>query len=190
MFAGPNSLPPFDRSPTNGFRCVRYLGGKGFPELPARQIEFPLRDYSKERPVSDDIFRVYAGLYAYDPTELNAVVEKVDESSEDWKMEKITFNAAYGNERMMAYLYLRKKATPPFQTVALNRPIMRRNKTLKIHICDQAALFVLASFESVQGVEFYLELCLVARNLRFGRISDVSPAEKSQHRANLKGNST
>jgi len=117
MFVAPNSLPPFDRSPTNGFRCVRYLGEKGIQELPGRPIEVQLRDYSKERAVSDDIFRVYAGLYAYDPTELNAVVEKVDESAEDWKMEKITFNAAYGNERMMAYLYLPKKATPPFQTV-------------------------------------------------------------------------
>ena len=36
---------------------------------------------------------------------------------EDWTAEKITYAAAYGNERAIAYLFLPKKAKPPFQTV-------------------------------------------------------------------------
>ena len=36
---------------------------------------------------------------------------------EDWIKERVTFNAAYGNERMIAYLFLPKKGTPPYQTV-------------------------------------------------------------------------
>jgi eukaryotic-like serine/threonine-protein kinase len=39
------------------------------------------------------------------------------QQSENWKREKITFDAAYGKERMIAYLFLPRKATPPFQTV-------------------------------------------------------------------------
>jgi len=44
------------------------------------------------------------------------VVESTHQT-DDWKQEKITFAAAYANERIIAYLYLPKKATPPFQTV-------------------------------------------------------------------------
>ena len=34
-----------------------------------------------------------------------------------WKKEKITFDAAYGTERVIAYLFLPKKVLPPYQTV-------------------------------------------------------------------------
>ncbi len=45
------------------------------------------------------------------------LLKKRDESPDDWIVEKITFNAAYGNERMIAYLYIPKNASPPFQTL-------------------------------------------------------------------------
>jgi len=57
-------------------------------------------------------------MYEYDKTELNAEIESVDDSSENWVREKITFDAAYGGERVIAYLYLpKKKGNPPFQTI-------------------------------------------------------------------------
>lgn len=34
-------------------------------------------------------------------------------------MEKVTFDAAYGNERVIAYLFLPRTAAPPYQTVVL-----------------------------------------------------------------------
>jgi dienelactone hydrolase len=43
-------------------------------------------------------------------------VESLGETK-DWKEEKITFDAAYGNERIIAFLFLPKKAPPPYQTV-------------------------------------------------------------------------
>jgi len=39
------------------------------------------------------------------------------QQTDDWKLEKITFDAAYGNERIIAYLFLPRKALPPFETV-------------------------------------------------------------------------
>ena len=42
-------------------------------------------------------------------TALDPVLEKRDENNEDWITEKISFNAAYGEERMLAYLFLTKK---------------------------------------------------------------------------------
>ena len=77
----------------------------------------PLRDYSKETPVSDEEFKFYKKLYAYDRIELNAVVESVDDSSRHWRKEKITFDAAYGGERVIAYLFLPKGIKPPYQAV-------------------------------------------------------------------------
>jgi cephalosporin-C deacetylase-like acetyl esterase len=43
-------------------------------------------------------------------------MESVHET-EDWREEKITFDAAYAGDRVIAYLFLPKKASPPFQAV-------------------------------------------------------------------------
>src|SRR5947208_16897808 len=76
----------------------------------------PSQDFKREKPGSDALFRVYKSMYAYDKMPLHAVVESVEET-DDWKREKITFAAAYGNERVIAYLFLPKKSQPPFQTI-------------------------------------------------------------------------
>ena len=75
------------------------------------------RDFYKEKPVRDEVFNIYRRQFAYDKGELNPVVESKDESSEYWRKEKISFNAAYGNERVAAYLFLPKTGAPPYQTV-------------------------------------------------------------------------
>jgi len=58
------------------------------------------RDFYKEKSVTDEVFNIYRRQFAYDKGELDPVVESTDESSEYWKKEKISFNAAYGNERV------------------------------------------------------------------------------------------
>src|SRR6185295_15799912 len=57
-------------------------------------------------------------FYSYDKTPLDATTESTDESNENWRKEKITFNSAYGNERVIAYLFLPRKSAPPYQTIA------------------------------------------------------------------------
>ena len=61
--------------------------------------------------------RVSYGSMAMTRRALNGEVEEVDDSAEDWTVERITFDAAYGDERMMAFLFLPKRGTPPYQTV-------------------------------------------------------------------------
>jgi dienelactone hydrolase len=70
-----------------------------------------------ERPVPDPVFQVYREQFSYDKTDLKARVESRRESSEGWIQEKITFDAAYGGERVIAYLFLPKRSAPPYQTV-------------------------------------------------------------------------
>jgi len=111
----PDARSPFDRSNNFGFRCAKYLLA-GESAKAADAVPYYARNYSLERPVSDQLFRVYKGLYSYDKTPLHAMAEALQET-DDWKEEKLSFDAAYGNERITAYLYLPRKASPPFQTV-------------------------------------------------------------------------
>lgn len=114
LFTDADARRPFDRASNHGFRCVRYTGP------PASELTAPkrrvFRDFTKEKPAPDSAFQIYKRLFAYDRTELKPKVESV-EDSEFWKKEKIGFDAAYGNERVPAYLFLPKNAAPPYQTV-------------------------------------------------------------------------
>ncbi|MFQ5676292.1 MAG: protein kinase [bacterium] len=109
--------PAFDRSEMNGFRCIQYLGesANNRPNL-EKLITLAFRDFSIEKPVSDEIFKLFLNQFAYDKTELNAVIERKQEQ-EDWILEIVSFDAAYGNERMSAFVFLPRSGTPPFQTV-------------------------------------------------------------------------
>ncbi len=118
FFGIPNVESPFNRSATNGFRCMKDIPSEETSEKTVEPIILsPPRDFSKEKPVSDEIFSIFKSQTSYDKTELDPDVESVDETSLHWIKEKITFNAAYGNERMSAYLFLPKNSGPPYQTV-------------------------------------------------------------------------
>jgi eukaryotic-like serine/threonine-protein kinase len=106
---------PFERWANLGFRCAKYDLTRESAKA-ADPVTFQARDYSSEKPVSDQVFQVYKSLYSYDKTPLHAVVES-SQQKEDWKLEKVTYDAAYGKERITAYLYLPQKVKPPFQTV-------------------------------------------------------------------------
>jgi dienelactone hydrolase len=117
MFVDQDAQSPWERAPAFGVRCVRYVSPGGRVAETARKVEPLFRDYSKEKPVSDEVFRAYRGLYAYDRAPLNAVVEGVDQTTDDWTRQRISLDAAYGNERLIVYLYLPRNAAAPYQTV-------------------------------------------------------------------------
>jgi formylglycine-generating enzyme required for sulfatase activity/cephalosporin-C deacetylase-like acetyl esterase len=119
MFIDPDAQSPLLRASNIGFRCVKYIEPGSLPKVATDSMPSPRRDLTKEKPASDQLFQAYRGVYSYDKTPLNASIEPFgkDKDEEDWKTEKITYTAAYGNERAVAYLFLPKKAKPPFQTV-------------------------------------------------------------------------
>ena len=94
-------------------------------------MAFPARNYDEEQPVSQQTFRAYQSLYSYDKIALSPSIESIDESNEDGK-EKITFAAAYGNERVIASLFLPKKFLAPlsshylFSLRCISPPFQRR----------------------------------------------------------------
>ncbi len=109
----------FDRSGTNGFRCMRHLEPEDNLDDLARAIDMPFRDFLNETPVSDEVFAIYLRQFAYDRTPLQAVVEEDRQMPSGLRRQKITFDAAYDGERMMAYLFLPDGGAPPYQTVIL-----------------------------------------------------------------------
>jgi predicted Ser/Thr protein kinase len=114
-FPGPDAALPWDRSEINGFRCAKYRSPAAASLTTA--VESGARDYTKERPVSDEIFQVYRSFYSYQRTDLKPAVESVNDGAPHWRRERITFDAAYGGERVIAHLFLPKNAEPPYQTV-------------------------------------------------------------------------
>jgi serine/threonine protein kinase len=108
----------FNRSAKNGIRCVKYQDMTNIPDWvfqPRNPPKFP--DYTQITPVSDDVFTSLRERYFYDPSDLNIEVEDKDDSSPYWNIEKVTYAAAYGNERTGACLFLPKNTSPPYQAV-------------------------------------------------------------------------
>jgi hypothetical protein len=108
--------PAMDRSISNGFRCIRLLPGDTAIAKLMKPVPMAFRDYTKEKPVDDKTFDIYRQQFLYDKTALNEKVE-LTLDNESWTAEKISFDAGYNNERMLAWLYLPKGFTPPYQTV-------------------------------------------------------------------------
>ncbi len=118
MFGNRSQAPPMDRSTSNGFRCAVYLDPEKIPPTAFQAMKSPVpTDFYRVKPVPDAIFREYKERFSYDKTDVNAKVESKEESPGGWIREKIIFDAAYGSERVMAYLFLPKNTAPPYQTV-------------------------------------------------------------------------
>lgn len=118
MFDALSQAPAMDRSPRNGFRCALYpdpgkVPGSAFQAI---TIGAPV-NYEKIEPVSDSVFQIFKEQFSYDKTALNPRIESSMESPGGWIREKVSFDAAYGGERIIGYLFLPKTASLPYQTV-------------------------------------------------------------------------
>jgi len=117
--AGGGARSPWDRDLRNGLRCVQYIGGReAVPPMALAPVEHKCRDLEYFTPVSDEVFASYLDTwYRYDPAELNARIEKSDYDLGYCRTVRVSFDAAYPGERVVAYLYLPEEARPPCQAV-------------------------------------------------------------------------
>lgn len=123
MFDIWSQAPATDRSAKNGFRCAVYREPERIPPIAFQTVRYmgspsvpEPGDIIKKKPVGDAIFQVYKEQFSYDNTDLRARLESRKESP-DWVLEKVSFEAAYGGERVLGWLFLPKSATPPYQCV-------------------------------------------------------------------------
>lgn len=123
MFVVKDFRSPWDRSPNNGFRLAQYPGGESsLPPALSRPVSASagMRDYSTVSPCSDSEYKVIRAQFEYDRTPLNEKVQALNEPSPFWsRKERITFDAAYGGEQMVAYLFLPVSGRPPYQAVVV-----------------------------------------------------------------------
>jgi formylglycine-generating enzyme required for sulfatase activity/dienelactone hydrolase len=118
MFRQPDALPPFARDASFGFRCARYVSP--VPERLTAPVQLT-RERRNDKPADDQAFKIFQSMLAYDMTDLKAAVDSVDDAPH-WRRERVSFQAAYGNERVIAYLYLPKNAAPPYQSIVFFPP--------------------------------------------------------------------
>jgi formylglycine-generating enzyme required for sulfatase activity/dienelactone hydrolase/predicted Ser/Thr protein kinase len=121
FYEGGELLSPFDRSVSNGFRCIKLSSGSRLSqltmaEIPAKRIGV---DIGKLKPVSDELYKIYSGLFSCDKGPLDPKIDAVEDSSKYCLRERVSFNAAYGGERVVAYLYLPKSTKKPYQSVII-----------------------------------------------------------------------
>jgi dienelactone hydrolase len=119
IFNDADARSPFQRAPNFGFRCAKYVGDEPLARPAAELLAFEGRDFNKEKPVGDEEFAIFRRLYSYDKTELKPVTESTDDSNADWRREKISYAAAYGGERIPAFLYLPKATKRPLEAVVV-----------------------------------------------------------------------
>ncbi len=112
-------LNPFDRSPINGFRCMKERGRQTTEELmaPVRLPYLDAIDFMALEPLSDDAFAVYESQFAYRNRPLKPVLESTDDSPSAWRRESVSIDAAYGGERFTVHLDLPKRGSPPYKAV-------------------------------------------------------------------------
>ena len=111
----PGAASPYDRSDTNGFRCVRNLAP--LPVASTAAVHRIMRDFTDFKPATDSVFNAYKLLYDYPRAPLDAVSKGIVRETEDWREERVEFNTGYRGERMSAFLFLPKHVRAPYQTV-------------------------------------------------------------------------
>lgn len=110
--------PPFDRSPANGIRLVKYLRPDSNITLAGMPLRRSERSFLKERPVSNAVFSVYRRMYEYDRGPLDAkIVETVDLG--DGIRQLVRMNAAYGGDSLLVYVFLPKRGAKPYPAIIL-----------------------------------------------------------------------
>jgi formylglycine-generating enzyme required for sulfatase activity/dienelactone hydrolase len=117
MFVDADAQSPFARDQTFGFRAMKTDRPEDLTAALTASADLPSRDLRNVRPVSDPVFQAWKSLYSFDHGDLRSSVDSVDDSSTEWRVEKVSYAAAYGDERIPAYLYLPKHVKPPYQVV-------------------------------------------------------------------------
>lgn len=107
---------PWDRSAVNGVRLVSYDEDSDSVAGFLDPVALPARE--SLAPVSEEVFEVFRDLYDYDRTPLDGKVESVQAEAGPWTRETVSFDATYGDERVLAQVYLPKNIEPPYQVVA------------------------------------------------------------------------
>lgn len=114
QFRDQDAQLPFERRAGFGLRLMQSV--TLLDATLTRSIATVERDPSTLHPVSDDVYRVYVRQFDYDRQPLDAMPEGTQDAP-DWRREKFSVRAAYGNERLPIFVFVPKNVQPPLQAV-------------------------------------------------------------------------
>jgi dienelactone hydrolase len=146
-YYSPDLAPPFARDASIGFRCVRRVEAP--PVASLDPLPPPPAPVPRGEPASEEAYRAYLGQHAYERTELEARLERSDETSPFHRRETVSFRAAYGEERVIAHLFLPRNAAPPYQVVAVMGGVTIINQIRRIEDFDYPFEFIVRSGRAV-----------------------------------------
>ncbi len=111
------NLPPMVRDQSTGFRLARYLDENSVDAELLDDPSFFIEDFSNKQPVSDDVYTVFVNQFSYSSENLAPIVESSDDGHPDWRVETVTLDADYAEERFAVYLFTPRTAVGPFDAV-------------------------------------------------------------------------
>lgn len=104
MYGLLDAAAPFDRDPTFGFRCAKYIDPPS--EDLVALVEIKHRDIESETVATDEEINSFRRLYHYDSSPLNADVREAKSSVAGVRHEVARIDAAYVGERFDVHLFL------------------------------------------------------------------------------------
>lgn len=111
------SRDPWERDEFTGFRCIRYLNDSNKINL-EREFDYTVRDWSNDKPVSDEVFKTFVKRYEYD--QFPVIVKSLKkEKFNEWNLEIATIDPAYEGPELDIFVYLPNNASPPYQSVII-----------------------------------------------------------------------
>jgi hypothetical protein len=114
LFSQYAATPEFYSSPALGFRCAR--SGPGTDGDQGASAVGSLQVTPSYRPVDPATFRTLLEHYRYDRVGMTPAITSAVETP-DWRRERVLLTSA--TDSVLLYLYLPKRAAPPFQAIAL-----------------------------------------------------------------------
>ncbi len=117
LFTQSNALSPWDRSATNGFRCMAMPQGAPIPAQLAKNVAVDHVDLDTIAMASDETFEVLRSGFAYTPAATNAKMEKGESGLPGIVEERITLDSPAGDDRLILHVYLPEGKTGPFPAV-------------------------------------------------------------------------
>jgi serine/threonine protein kinase/class 3 adenylate cyclase/dienelactone hydrolase len=116
FFSNAASASPWRRLGTNGFRLAM-IPPEGQREELLAPNEPAVVDFRSVVPHSDGAFEMLRDLASYEKTPLDARVESTREAETGGTLERASFAAGYGDERVIAYVMRPEGVEPPYQPV-------------------------------------------------------------------------
>ena len=67
------------------------------------------RNFYSHKPISDEVFNIYNGMFKYDKTPLNAtIIEDRIDINDAWYKQVVEIDAAYNEERLSLNIFIPK----------------------------------------------------------------------------------